>query len=39
MIVGKGSPTATQSSREPRAIALQKKSVVRVPSAPPAGTA
>ena len=38
-IVGHGSLTARHSSREPPAMAPQKKSVVRVPAAPPAGTA
>ena len=38
-MVGHGSLTARPSSREPPAMAPQKKSVVRVPTAPPAGTA
>ena len=37
--VGSGLSTARQSRREPAAIAPQKKSVVRVPSTPPTGTA
>ena len=37
--VGSGLLTARQSRRDPAAIAPQKKSVVRVPSTPPTGTA